>query len=194
MPLNGTAVAAVAAGGLLCYSGIKGYSLLRAAQNMIQGNPVTKGQSVSLISSGAGGGSAPAANAGGLVGDAEAWEGKWQYVWGGSPGASGGRGDCSSFMNYVIGVQGGRAIPGFPAGKYNGSSHGPATTSWLTWSGCTTVGVADMQPGDLVVGITHMGMVTTPGMYVSARDPAEGVGVDSVNSFPDIARSIRRLK
>jgi hypothetical protein len=96
-------------------------------------------------------------------------------------------------MNWVIGHDSGMAIPGYSAGSYNGTAHGPATGSWLLWSGVTGITAANAQPGDLVVGVTHMGMVTSPGNYISAHDPAEGTTVSPVSEFPDVARFYKRL-
>jgi hypothetical protein len=55
---KGIGIASLAAGAVLTYGGIKGYSILKAAQNLIQGKPVNNGQTTSLLSSG-GGGSSP---------------------------------------------------------------------------------------------------------------------------------------
>jgi hypothetical protein len=42
--LNGTAMAAATAGGILIYSGLSGYSVLRAIQNILHGQPPKAGQ------------------------------------------------------------------------------------------------------------------------------------------------------
>lgn len=57
MPMNGPGVAAVAIGSVLVWSGFKGYSILKAAQNLVQGHPASAGQSTSLLSSSTGSGS-----------------------------------------------------------------------------------------------------------------------------------------
>lgn len=60
MPLNGKAAAAIGMGSLFIYSGLKGYSILKAAQNVIQGKSPSEGQSANTLStepsSGGGGG------------------------------------------------------------------------------------------------------------------------------------------
>lgn len=67
MALNGPGVASVSIGAVLLYSGIKGYSILKAVQNIVQGHPANAGQTTTLLasagssgSSGGGSGSAPA--------------------------------------------------------------------------------------------------------------------------------------
>lgn len=50
MPVNGKAVAFVSVGGLFVYSGLSGYSVLKAAQNVIQGKPASEGQTAFLLS------------------------------------------------------------------------------------------------------------------------------------------------
>jgi lysozyme-like protein len=50
MSTKGTAVAMMGAGGLFVYAGVKGYSILTAIHNIVQGKPPNTGQSASLIS------------------------------------------------------------------------------------------------------------------------------------------------
>jgi cell wall-associated NlpC family hydrolase len=189
----------VTSGGvLLVYSGIKGKSVLGETRGLLHGKSPKDAPPVNALTaqggSGSTGGGIVTASSSALVNAAMQGNGH-PYVWGGAPGPDGSGGwDCSSFMNYVIGVQLGMAIPGFPAGTYHGQEHGPNTVSWLTWSGCATVSEANVQPGDLVVGMTHMGMVTGPGEYMSAHDPADGTSVGSLMQFPDLIKSFRRLK
>jgi hypothetical protein len=198
MASKGVGYASAAAGGLLLYSGVRGYSLLKAAQNLVGGKGPNDGQATSLI--GAPGTDGSVNNVGTVASDSEiatlaqTFIGKWSYVWGGAPGIMGGSGDCSSFVNFITGAKLGLAIPGYAAGAYNGSSHGPATTEWLVWSGCATVNKAEAAAGDIVVGPTHMGIYLGNGTFVSARDPAEGVGIDAVSEFPDPMMLFRRIK
>jgi Lysozyme like domain len=51
--INGPGLAAVTVGGILIYGGIKGYSILKAFQNIIQGNPANQGQQVALLTNAA---------------------------------------------------------------------------------------------------------------------------------------------
>jgi len=60
MPDNkGIGIASLAAGAVLTYGGIKGYSILKAAQNLIQGKNVNAGQSASLLTGGSSPGTGP---------------------------------------------------------------------------------------------------------------------------------------
>jgi cell wall-associated NlpC family hydrolase len=196
VPVKGTAIAAVGVGCVLVYSGVRGYSLLKAAQNVIQGQSPNSNQVVTPFSTG----NAPVntsgqfTSQGGIAGLAEQYNGH-KYVWDGTPGANGQGGwDCSSFVNYVVGARAGMAIPGFPAGAYAGQSHGPNTIAWMSWSGCTTVSAANALPGDIVVGPTHMGIYTGAGHYFSAHDPKDGTGDGLMSQFPDALVLYRRLK
>lgn len=49
--ISGVAVGSIATGSLLVFAGIRGYSILKAAQNIVQGNAAGKGQTSSLINS-----------------------------------------------------------------------------------------------------------------------------------------------
>ena len=54
------------------------------------------------------------------------------YAWGGAPGKDGAAcWDCSSAVNFWVGVEAGAAIPGYPPGGYDGTVHGPSTLGWL---------------------------------------------------------------
>jgi cell wall-associated NlpC family hydrolase len=195
---KGVGYAAIAAGGILAYSGVRGYSLLKAVQNITGGKAANTGQTTSLI--GVPGTTGSVNNVGTLASDSEiatlaqTYIGKWSYVWGGAPGIMGGVGDCSSFVNFIVGAKLGLAIPLYKAGTYDGATHGPPTTTWIAWAGCATVPKAEASPGDIVVGPTHMGIYVGNGQYCSARDPAEGVGNDPVSEFPDPLVLYRRIR
>jgi cell wall-associated NlpC family hydrolase len=180
-------VAATAAGGVLVWSGLKGASVSVTLKSLISGR-APSGVNVAPIG-------APAASGSAISADAMKYDGVFPYVWGGAP-ASGG-GDCSSFVNKVVGWDLGMAIPGFAAGTYKGLTHGPSTVSWLAWSGCTTVSHDgnNAQPGDLCIWQTHMGIVIGRNQMISAQDPALGTGTASINgSIPGELLFIRRLK
>ena len=203
--ISGVALGAIAAGALFLYAGIKGKSVLTSAQYLISGkNPASSpaaNQITQVTETGTGAGSVAglAGSAAGqqIAADALAWAGPC-YALGGAPGPDGsGCWDCSSFVNYVVGVQAGLAIPEFGRGQYTGSVHGPATTTWLVWTGCETIATnstAKAQAGDLIVGITHMGIYTSGGDYMSAHDPAEATSNKAVSSFPDPVYLVRRLR
>jgi NlpC/P60 family len=121
------------------------------------------------------------------------------YSFGGAPGASGvGCWDCSSFINFVIGHDLAMAIPGYSPGKYSGASHGPPTSAWLAWSGCTTVGhnASEADVGDLLIWQTHMGVCTGNGMMVSALNSNLGTLQTTISDAAPFGELlfVRRLK
>lgn len=193
MPIKGTDVAIASVGGLFVYAGIRGYSPLKAAQNIIQGQSAKAGQSTSLIG-GAGGSVANIpGNVGGLVSVAMGTVGH-PYQWDGSPGPSGaGPWDCSSAFNWWS-TKAGFPIPGFPHGwDYQG--HGPNTVSWLAFSGMTTVGHQSSmaQPGDACVWQTHMGLCVGPNQMISALNPHEGTKVTPIGIIGGEVLFVRRF-
>lgn len=172
--MNGPAIGAVAVGAVFVYGGIKGYSVLKAIQNIVQGKAAGTGQNTALLSAGTGSGAGVTSD-NAIAAEAQSLIGSAPYKWGGIPGRLGKGGwDCSSFVNWILGVKFGLSIPG---GPYNGSTHGPVVGEYLTWSGATTVGhtAASAQPGDLVIWPTHIGIAVGSGQYVSAYDTAKGV-------------------
>lgn len=182
MPVKAGYLLAAGGGAILLYSGLKGKAWTSTLKNVISGKPITKATDYPITTAPAAFDSTGVAASGANVGqsssvlaqDALSYVGHWTYVWGGAPG-SGTRGDCSSFMNAVIGRDNHLAIPLYKAGAYHGQSHGPPTTVWLVWTGCFTIHRNDAGPGDLAVWQTHMGMFTDNGHVVSALDPADGV-------------------
>ena len=189
MAVSTGGLAAIGVGSIFLYAGIKGKSIPEAfravisgkspssvpATDLIEGSPpesiLNVGESVGGFGSGSGGSIAAAALR---------YKGTG-YVWGGAPahnlGPAGiGDHDCSSLANWVVGHDMKLAIPTYAAGTYDGSSHGPPTTVWLIWTGCTTVSnkAVDAQPGDLCVWQTHMGIATGGGNMVSALNTSKG--------------------
>jgi peptidoglycan DL-endopeptidase CwlO len=196
---SGSAIGAIAAGGLLVFAGIKGYSLATTLQDVVQGkNPLDQTQTAAITGTTAAqaaaslsSATAPSTTGSAIANAALKYQGHC-YLYGGAPGISGtGCWDCSSFVNWVVGHDLGLAIPGYAAGTYNGTVHGPATGSWMLFG--NAVSASDAVAGDIVVGPTHMGIVTGPGEYVSAHDPAEGTSVASISGFPDPVKFYRRL-
>lgn len=116
------------------------------------------------------------------------------YVWDGAPANGIGIWDCSSFANWVVGHDERLAIPGYPAGTYDGTVHGPNTLSWLAWTGCTTIGhsASDAQAGDLVVWQTHMGIAIGADQMISAQDSQSGTQVSGIG-MPGELLYVRRL-
>ena len=179
---SGFALAAILGGVVFLYAGIRGVSVLKSIQAVVQGKSpstvaptqqITGTTTADVTSSG----TAPASS-GGLAGDALSYQGH-AYRYGGAPGTNGQNPwDCSSFMNWVVGHDGGLPIPGVT--HYDGSDHGPPTGAWLVWTGCTTVSASQAQPGDLIVWVTHMGMYIGNGQMISALNPSLGTRVTSV--------------
>ncbi len=197
MAEKAVAIGSLAIGSLLTYAGLKGYSIPATLQDIVTGKtPIGQKQTAAIgtptgSTSSTSGNTAPGAGAGNLVANALSVQGH-AYVYGGAPGTDGkDPWDCSSCMNWVVGKLSGLSIPEFPDGSYTGAVHGPATGSWLLFG--RSVAPASVQPGDLIVGITHMGMVTQPGEYLSAHDPAEGTTVSPITEFPDVIVYYRRV-
>jgi cell wall-associated NlpC family hydrolase len=203
--INGAALASLTAGSLFLYAGIRGKSVLAVVQGVVQGkapatapqaNPVTDTTQQLADAS-------PASALAGVAGDSAIASAavKYQgagYVWGGAPARGIGIWDCSSFANWVIGHDLGRAIPLYKAGSYDGSSHGPPTMMWLAWTGCATIGSdgAAALPGDLAVWPTHMGICLGGGNMISALNSQLGTKVTTISGGSPGGEPllIRRLK
>lgn len=190
--ISGFAVAYTALGTLLLYSGIKGTSLQATFKGLASGQLNSdKVQSIGtpqLNILDAHGGSTGGTGTTGATGsaiadDALKYTGN-RYVWGGTPGTTAGHDngtDCSGFVNMVVGRDLGGAIPGYAAGAYKGASHGPPTGAWLLWGGAKTISKSEIQPGDLAVWQTHMGIFTDNGQHIiSALDTKDGVVVTTL--------------
>jgi cell wall-associated NlpC family hydrolase len=189
---SGVALASIATGALFAFAGIKGYSIPATLQDIVQGkSPLGQKQATPVTAPASTGTVAANPDGSAIVSDALTYVGH-AYKFGGAPGISGtGPWDCSSAVNWVIGHDMGMSIPGYPDGTYNGVTHGPATGAWLLFG--TAVPAASAQGGDILVGATHMGIVTGPGEYWSAHDPAEGTTVAPISGFPDPLMFYRRL-
>ena len=179
MAVNGRALFIVTAGTVFVWSGIKGWSVLGTLGDIITGKKPNQHVSYPLSLQGSGG-SSTVAGSSGIAGIALQYQGH-AYLFGGAPGADGSRPwDCSSFVNYVVGVKAGLAIPGYGPGKYDGSVHGPPTGMWAVWTGMSTVQRANVQAGDVIVWADHMGIATSPSQYISAHSPAERTTVTDI--------------
>lgn len=179
-------LAVVGVGALLAWSALKGASVTSALRDIISGKQPHGGQ-LPIVASIPGqgqdgsGGPLPATNST-IANEAVAIGPGHAYRFGGAPGKDGSKPwDCSSFVNYVIGARLGMAIPGYGPGKYTGTVHGPPTGAWLLWNGTTGIHKSQIQPGDLVVWPTHMGIIVSVNgenvQYISAHDPAMGTSV-----------------
>lgn len=179
MAVNGRALTAIGTGVLFVWSGIKGWSVLGSLGDLLTGRKPNQPElyPLSVAGSGAGTGSG---NASGLAGIALQYQGH-AYVFGGAPGKDGSHGwDCSSFVNFVVGVKAGKAIPGYGPGRYDGSTHGPTTVQWAAWTGFSSVKRSDVQAGDIIVWADHMGIATDANNYISAHSPAKGTTVTNI--------------
>jgi len=197
--VDGLSLGLVSAGIVIGYSGIKGYSLGQTIQDIVTGKSPLKQAVTSPIT----GTVVPDAPAGGtptgqqIATDALAYQGHC-YHYGGAPGTDGsGCWDCSSFANWVIGHDMGMAIPGYKAGTYDGSVHGPSTLSWLAWTGVHRISPASAGAGDIACWQTHMGIMTGPDSMISAQTPDSGTRVATgniANFMPGEVLFVLRLK
>lgn len=193
--LDGIAVSAVGAGIVLLWSGIQNRSITYTLQSLVRGVKPTPGPAAPLVipATGVTTTSVPvsAVSTSVIASNAMAYVGKLRYVYGGPPPA--GTVDCSSFASKVLAES---AIPNPGGSPFNPNAHGPSTLHYIAWSGAQTVGhsASVAEPGDLVVWQTHMGIAIGNGQMVSARDPAQGVGVDNIaGDMPGELMFIRRI-
>lgn len=182
MPLNGRALFVAGTGVLFVWSGIRGWSILGTLGDAITGKrpnqPVLYPLAIGPKDSASAG--ASPTNASGIVAIAEQYIGH-AYLFGGAPGKDGSQPwDCSSFVNFVVAVKAGKAIPGNAPGKYDGTSHGPPTGMWAVWTGMDTVSRANVQAGDILVWGGHMGIATSNAEYISAHSPAEKTTITKI--------------
>jgi cell wall-associated NlpC family hydrolase len=104
------------------------------------------------------------------------------YAYGGAPGKNGtDPWDCSSMYNWVIGHDFNHAIPG--ASNYDGSSHGPPTGSWGIWPGLQHIQSNEVQAGDLIVWVGHMGMAISNTQMISALNSNLGTLVTPIAGY-----------
>lgn len=193
-------VLVIGAGALFVYSGVKGFSVLKAAQNVIQGSaPASRQQYGRLSEPGFETGSGNQYGGGTFSGNdvaaiGQKYVGKLTYYFGGPNAQHMGTVDCSSFASKCLAEAGVHNPGGSP---YDPRTHGPTTLSYLSWNGATTVGhnASVAQRNDLCVWQTHMGICIGNGQMVSARDPAEGVGIDTIQGdMPGELLFVRRLR
>lgn len=193
--LDGLAVGSIAAGGLLTFAGIKGYSVPQTLQLLISGKSPAAQSQVTPISGAAVSGSSGGGTASGqaIASTASQYEGHC-YRFGGVPHKDGsGCWDCSSFSNYCL-WRNGLAVPG---GIYDPETHGPNTLIYAAWSGAVTIGHKGSvaRAGDLAVWQTHMGICLGPDSMISAQTPATGTRKSGIDGFmPGELLSIRRIK
>lgn len=173
--INGIALAAIGAGSLFIWSGIKGWSLTATIGDVILGHRPHQSLQYALTNADATSGGTSGGTAGNTssqaANDALRYLGHI-YKYGGAPGRNGqSPWDCSSFCNWVFGHDMGAAIPGYGPGKYDGSVHGPPTGSWAVWPGIRSISASEVQAGDIVIWPTHMGIAISNTDMVSATGP-----------------------
>lgn len=183
MSLNGKGLAAVGVGALFVWSGVKGFSVLGSIRDIITGNPPATIDPALQLTDSTGTSFVTQSSVTGLAGLAETGAGH-AYKYGGAPGKNAENPwDCSSFVNYMVGVRMGRAIPGYRAGTYDGSVHGPATTQWGVWPGLGHGDRASVQAGDIIVWVGHMGIAIDNTHMISALNPKEGTKVTPIDGY-----------
>ena len=191
MAVNGRALASVAVGTLFVWSGMKGWSILGTVGDLVTGkqpnqpvtSPLTTATGIESLGSAPAGTASVGANAGGIAGTALQYQGH-AYNFGGAPGKDGSKPwDCSSFVNYICAVKLGLPIPGYGAGKYDGTSHGPPTGTWAVWSGLSRIGRSEVSAGDIIVWLGHMGIAISNNQMISAQNPADGTRISGIDGF-----------
>ena len=184
MAIGGVPLALVAGGAVLVYSGVENRPVADIFRAAARGQAPTPGPMAADPSGGVQASGQATATGLAIAQDALQYKGAG-YVWAGAPGSGAGNWDCSSYANAVTGRDLRLAIPGYPAGTYQGQAHGPATIQWLATTLCTTVGHsgAAAQAGDLCVWQTHMGIAIGGGQMISAQDPANGTQVSGIDGF-----------
>jgi cell wall-associated NlpC family hydrolase len=187
---------------MLVFSGLENQTLTSILHSVASGQKPAKGAAVSYATPASTTGSSASGplpqSDSAIANAAEKRIGQNPYVFGGAPGPDGtGPVDCSSFASLVLGHDLNIPIPGGSWAEVtnNGSTHGPSTVSYLSWSGAETIGHnADVaQPGDLCVWQTHMGICVGPNQMVSAQDPAKGTGLSEINGAIPEFLFIRRV-
>lgn len=192
--ISGLAIAEIAGGLVLVWSGIENQPITSSLQTLISGKKLTPtpdsttvdtdvtGQIEASSGIGAiGGGSAAGSTSdSAIASDALQYQGHC-YAYGGAPGTNGtGCWDCSSFVNWVLGHDLHLDIPGVQ--NYDGSSHGPSTLSYLVWGGATRISSSEIQAGDLCVWQTHMGIATSNTDMISALNESLGTEVTTISA------------
>lgn len=118
-----------------------------------------------------------------VVAAANAYIGRWTYVFGGTPDPPQVlEGDCSSFVTMILGYRLRLAVPGGHWGDPGmpPRAHGPVVSDYIAWNGAVTVGAP--QAGDLVCygPNEHIGFAIDADTFVSALNPSLGVRVEPI--------------
>jgi len=185
MPVKGSYLALAGLGGILLWSGTKGTRWSDTLRNIISGQgtqninksyPITSpnltpdGSSVTSV------GGQP----GSLAATYENYVGRVPYVWGGANP----RGwDCSGSYNYIANHDCGIPIPGYGPHRFTGQTHGPNTLVYQFWlpTHANMVGRNSVQPNDICLWQTHMGVAVNGTEYASAFDTQLGTTIQPIH-------------
>ena len=111
-----------------------------------------------------------------IVNEAVSWVGRCGYVYGGTNLTDGGGVDCSGFTLSVY-----SRVAGI----------GLSRCSYQQVNDGARIGFDQLRPGDLVFygdgGISHVAIYIGNGQIVHAKNPASGIGIDSLNYKAPIA-------
>lgn len=197
MPVKGTYLAIAGTGAIILWSGLRGKSWTDVLRQVVAGKNPASSANVNPIanpqfqSTGTGNPSATGETPGVIAGsvngtaianDAMKYVGH-PYLYGGAPGPSGQNPwDCSSFVNWVLNHDMISPIPGYSGRQWNPSTHGPATGSYIVWTGAHTISRANVDAGVLCVWETHIGIAINNTQMVSALNEHLGTEVTGIES------------
>jgi cell wall-associated NlpC family hydrolase len=106
------------------------------------------------------------------------------YRWGGGGPFPQPGGDCSGFVNWVLGHDAGLTLPG-GIRNFSGRTHGPVVLSYAAWRGAVKVSPTSIQAGDLCIwagpsAAGHIGIAINATQMISALDPQQGVAITPI--------------
>jgi hypothetical protein len=73
------------------------------------------------------------------------------------------------------------SIPGYAAGVYDGTVHGPATGQWGIWPGMSHVSRGEVQASDIIVWTGHMGIAIDNTHMISALNPNDKTKITTID-------------